>query len=83
MGVTPGVGVGVVTGVALGATVAVAVGVAVGVGVGVDAGMTVVGSVSELLLGLTSLELVVQLAVFEIVPAAVAVTTTVTVALDL
>jgi hypothetical protein len=56
------------------------VGVAGG-GVGVDAGMTVVSSVSELLERLKSWEVVLQVAVFESVPATVGVTTTVTVAL--
>jgi hypothetical protein len=56
------------------------VGVAGG-GVGVDAGMTIVSSVSELLSGLESSEVVLTVAVFESVPAAVGVTTTVTVTL--
>ena len=43
--------------------------------------MTVVSSVSELLEGLNSAVVVVHVAVFEIVPAAVGVTTKVTVAL--
>jgi hypothetical protein len=55
-------------------------GVPVGVGVGVAAGRTVVSSVSVLLERLISAEVVVQLAVFEIVPVDVGVTTKVTVA---
>ena len=82
-------------GVGLGGTVAVGLAVAVGEGVsdgpgwsvgvgvavggGVDAGMTVVSSVSELLPGLGSSKLGTE-AVFESVPAAVGVTTRLTVA---
>jgi hypothetical protein len=74
--------VGVGVGVAAGGVGVAAGGVGVaGGGVGVDAGMTVVSSVSELLSGLASSELVLTVAVFESVPAAVGVTTTVTVTL--
>jgi hypothetical protein len=67
-------------GIGVGVDVGVAVGVAGG-GVGVGAGMTVVSSVSELLLGLESSGMALTVAVFESVPAAVGVTTTVTVTL--
>jgi hypothetical protein len=69
------------TGVGLGVGVGDA-GVTVGGGgVGVDPAMTVVVSVSVLLEGLNSAVAVLQVAVFEIVPAAVGVTTKVTFAL--